>query len=109
MDTPDRLDKRGLLSQIENFKLIFQMNSEELEKNPPLREDIRQRMAELESCVKELDILERSHDAITFNQILDQANHLLLVMKGLMRQLFAQDTFPFDDDLQSPDGPEASL
>lgn len=107
MNTSDRLDKRSLLTQLENFRLIFQANSEDLEKHQHLKAEISQRMGDLETCIKELDILEGSHDTITFNQVLDQANRLVLGMKGLMAQLFAQDTFPFDDNLQSPSEPSA--
>jgi hypothetical protein len=94
-------DQNHLLVQLQNFKLILQVNSELLENNQDLRELISQAMVMLESHLNELDKWGRN-DPTHYNTSLDQANKILEEIKFLIGRMLNQDTLPHNDSLQNP-------
>ena len=93
----EKLDKRSLLVQLENCKLIFQVNEDLFETDQILREKIIQRIAMLEGSIEQLDQGEALRNSLEYNHLLDQANHILHVIKDLIERFLDQDTSTDDN------------
>jgi hypothetical protein len=92
-------DQNHLLVQLENFKLILQVNSELVENDQSLRESMSYAIEMLERHLNELDKWERN-EPTQYNTSLDQANKILEELKFLLKRLFNQDNTPGNDSLQ---------
>ena len=93
-------DKKDLLVQLENCKLILEVNSDLLENNQPLRAQIRHCMRMLDSYLEELDKGE-GNDQIKYNSSLYEANKRLKEIKLLIEGMLNRDSIP-QDSLQNP-------
>ena len=90
MNTPNRLDKRSLEMQLENYKIIMEANSDLFEKDLLLKEHISHKMSMFESYTNELGYWGRKMDRIKYDQLLDQANKVLEEISLLIMQTLDQ-------------------
>ncbi len=100
MPATSLLDKRSLSTQLESYKLVFDVNSHLLEKDHLLREQICHRLGMLENQMNELELGERTGDKIRYKHALEQANQIMRGVKSLIDQMLDQEIFPYDDSLQ---------
>ena len=97
------LDKRSVLSQLKNYKLIVDINSDLLDDDRLLRQQIIHRIGMLESCLNEMEMWERTKDITKYNQSLDQASKLLEGISTLINQMLDNDGyFPAGDGKVQP-------
>ncbi len=89
------LDRRSLLIQLENYRLVFDVNSHLFEHDRLLREQICHRFGMLEIQVSEMELGERTTDKQKYEQALAQANHILFGIKSLIDQVLDHDIFPY--------------
>jgi hypothetical protein len=107
MDTSNQLDKRDLLLNMENYKIILQVNSHLLEEDRLLNEHIHHRMSMMESTVSDLEMWERKRNRTEYDQSLERANRILQGIKVLIDHLLNPDNVPCDGEFQSlADQPE---
>jgi hypothetical protein len=98
-----RLDKKSLLEQLDNYKLIFQVNSDLLEGDPLLREQIRRKLGMIDSQVNEMNASEQSNDQLKYDYSLDDANRILDALKELIEQMLGNGDIPIDENLENLD------
>lgn len=89
----DGSDRRYLEVQLANYKLILEVNSDLLVNNQPLRDQIRNCMGMLESCLGEMDKGE-GNNPTKYNNSLSEANKALEEIKALIKRMLNQDTSP---------------
>lgn len=94
-------DKKNLVVQLENCKLILEVNSELLENDTYLEEQISSSIGMLVSHLEQLDNGE-GNDPIKYNRSLYEANKILKEIKVLIERMLLRDAFPLDDSLQNP-------
>jgi hypothetical protein len=101
MEIPSRFDKRGLLEQLDNYKLIIQVNSELLEEDQLLKEQVRYEMGRIESQLDEMNTWENINEQTKYRYSLDEANRILDTLKNLIEQMLGDDDLYSEDSLQS--------
>jgi hypothetical protein len=101
MERGKRLDKKDLLERLDNYKLIFQENSDLLEEDRLLRAQIRHKLGMIDSRVNELNIWDRANDQSNYDYSLDEASRLLDALKELIEQMLGDSSVLIDDDLEN--------
>jgi hypothetical protein len=101
MERTERLDKKSLLERLDNYKLIFEVNSDLPEEDRLLREQINHKFWMIDSRLNELNILERANDQSNYDFSLDEANRILDALKELIEQLLGDNVIPIDDNFEN--------
>ena len=101
MDTSNQLDKRSLLMQLENYKIILEANSHLFEEDRLLTEHIHHRMSMIESTISDLEMWERKKDSPEYDQTLDRANTILQGIRVLIEHMLNPGSVPCDGEFQS--------
>jgi hypothetical protein len=101
MERGKRLDKKSLLERLDNYKLIFQANSDLLEEDRLLGEQIRHKLGMIDSRVNELNIWDRANDQSNYDYSLDEANRILDALKELIEQMLGESSMLIDDNLEN--------
>jgi len=91
MSEPIRLEKRGVLIQLEIYKLVLKAYQPLFERDILLKEQISRKMGMLESHINELNCWERKQNQIEYDHSLDQANAAIQGIDDLIKQTLNQD------------------
>ena len=100
MNTANKLNKKSLVTQLENYKVVFHANQHLLEEDRLLKEHVSHRMVMLESTLVELEVWERANNQREYDQSLDRANRILHGIK-LLAEYMLSPTNPPDESFQS--------
>lgn len=95
MNEHHRPDRKELLVQLENFRLILDANADILAGDPLLGEKINYYLGMLNGHLDQLDRWEQTNDSTNYEISIDQASHLLLEIRGfVVKMLEQQDASP---------------
>ncbi len=100
MEIPSGFDKSELLRQLDNYKLIIEVNSELLEENPVLEEQVRCEMVMIERELGEMNMWEETHVQTKYRYSLDEANRILDALRNLIEQMLGDGDLSSDDSLE---------
>lgn len=84
MNGHHRPDRKDLLMQLENYKMILDANADLFAADPLLGEKIAYYLRMLNGHLDQLDRWERTSDAANYDFSIDQARHLLLEIRGFV-------------------------
>ena len=102
MYEPNSLDKKNLFVQFENFKLIFEVNSDLMRVDPLLKEKISHRIGLLKNHLDDLEMWEMTDSQTKYDNLIAQANRIVEEIKVLIEQMLNQENSPPVDSLQNP-------
>lgn len=95
MNGHHRPDRKDLLVQLENYRLILDANADILAGDPLLGEKINYYLGMLNGHLDQLDRWEQTNDSTNYEISIDQASHLLLEIRGfVVKMLGDQDASP---------------
>ncbi len=84
MNGHHRLDRRDLLVQLENYRLILDANADSLAGDPLLGEKLDYYLGMLNGHLDQLDRWEQTNDSTNYEISIDQASRLLLEIRGFV-------------------------
>ena len=84
MNGHHRPDRKDLLVQLENYRLILDANADLLAADPLLGEKIDHSLRMLNGHLDQLDRWEQTSDSTNYEISIDQASHLLLEIRGFV-------------------------
>lgn len=99
MYKPNGLDRKRLQTQLENCKLVAELNQELFDKNLFTQEEFPGRLDLAQSYInesrrrEELDDQDKSHDALT------TANLIIVEISAVIKHILYQDTSSVDSNL----------
>ena len=94
MSALNDLDKNSLLLQAMNYETFLELNSQILEKDRLLKEQVALRMGMLQSTLAELDMFERTDHQTEYEQSLDRANRIQQGVKVLIEYMLRPNNPP---------------
>ena len=100
MNGHHRPDRKDLLVQLENYRLILDVNADILADDPLLEEKIDYYLGMLNGHLDQLDRWEQTSDSTNYEISIDQASRLLFEIKGFDVKLL---------DDQEPSSPDVGI
>lgn len=100
MYKPNGLDRRCLQTQLENYRLIAEVNPELLDENLFTKEELAKKVDLAQSCINESYQWEELGDQTKSHNALSDANMIIVELNMVIKYLLGQDTFLNDSNLE---------
>ena len=100
MDKPNGLDRRSLQTELENCKLIAEVNLELLDRDWFTQEQLAKELGLAQSYINESYQWEELGDQTKSHYALTEANIIILEIRSVIKHTLYQDTFLDDSNLQ---------
>jgi hypothetical protein len=100
MDKPNGLDRNCLQTQLANYKLIAEVNTELLEENLFTEKEFLGKLELAQRYLNESHRWEELGDRMKSNETLNNANMIIVKVGTVIKRLLYQDSFLDDSNLQ---------
>jgi hypothetical protein len=100
MDKPNGLDRKCLLTQLENYKLIAEVNTELLEENLFAKEEFLEKLELAQRYINESHQWEELGDQTRSHSTLSNASMIIVEAGAVIKCLLYQDIFGEDGNFQ---------
>jgi hypothetical protein len=100
MDKSNGLDRKNLQTQIENYKLIAEVNSVLFDEHPSAKEELAKRVAVAQGCIDEAHQWEELGDHTKSYDALSNAHIIIVEVNAVIKYLLSQTTSLDDNDLE---------
>lgn len=90
MNGHHRPDRKDLLVQLENYRLILDANADILANDPLLGEKFDYYLGMVNGHLDQLDRWEQTNDSINYEISIDQASQLLLEIRGFVVKMLGE-------------------
>jgi hypothetical protein len=99
MYKPNGLDRKNLQTQLENYKLIAEVNTELLDKNLFTKEELPGKLELAQSYINESHQWEGLGDQDRSHEALSTANLIIVEISAVVKHILYQATFSDDSSL----------
>jgi hypothetical protein len=100
MYKPGGLDRKSLQTQLENYKLIAQVNQELLDENIFTKGELPGKLALAQSYINESDQWEKLGDQTRCHDALTNANLIIVEVGGVIKLILIEETTSDESSLQ---------
>ena len=100
MYKPNGLDRKSLQTQLENCKLIAEVNQELLDKNLFTKEELPGKLELAQSYINESHQWEESGDQVKSHDALTTANTIIVEISAVIKNILYQETSSDDSSFQ---------
>jgi hypothetical protein len=100
MYKPNGLDRKSLQTQLENCKLITEVNKELLDENLFIKEELPRKLELAQIYINEARKWEELGNQIKSHDALTTANIIIIELSAVIKHILYQDTFSDDSRLQ---------
>jgi hypothetical protein len=101
MDKPNGLDRKSLQTQLENYRLIVEVNTDSKDESIFAKEELAKKLELAQRCVNESYQWEELGDQTKSHDALSSASIVIVAVGAVIKRILCQDSFLDDNNLQS--------